>query len=162
MITIAGIIFSLVFICIMASIFFVVNNQGSGIQNDLLNTKENMVSAEFEAYNEKTVSGDTVISTINKFKQTNTGLKMSYGVCTGSVSSSGNWKYYGHLGIGFSSSAGASKWYSQAKATSDKYTLYNTTLKPGASGYISPTQEFKAHLVKSANDVVVGVVFVKA
>lgn len=159
-VTIAGIVFSMVFIMIMASIFFVAQDYGESTHNEMLNTKQRAVAAELESYNERIVSGDTVISTINKMKETTDGLKLSYGVCVTSPSEEGNWQWYGYGGLKYSSESGASGYYTGTQSTVTSYKLYDTTIKPGTDGYVSPTKEFKAHLISNTNGIIVGIVFI--
>lgn len=159
-ITIAGIVFSMVFIMIMASIFYVAQDYGESAHNDMMNTKQRAVAAELESYNERVVSGDTVVSTINKMKETNDGLKLSYGVCLDTPSAEGSWQWYGYGGLTFSSDVGSSGYYVGTQPTVTSYKLYDTTIKPGTEGYVSPTKEFKAHLISNTNGIVIGIVFI--
>lgn len=162
-ITIAGIAFALVFVIIMALIFNNVLDFGNSANADITNIKESIASADLEQYNNKIVSGDTVASTINKMKETKDGLKMSYIVCKSpsESTSASNWMVFGQSAV----MAGTSNPLKHADGTNDtnlsltsagdRYVTYVTSSKT-----ISPVKEYKANILLSGNDVVVGIKFV--
>lgn len=158
---IAGISFALVFIILMAFIFGNVVDFGNKANSNITDLKEAVIAADIEQYNDSVVSGDTVISTINKLKETKNGIKMSYAVCDGSEGSSSAWKYYGYKVLKYDSSVGTSGGYIGTTAASDSYTSYKTSLKPGNTGYISPVQEYKSQIVLNENGVLVGIKFIR-
>lgn len=160
-IEIAGMSFALVFIVLMALIFGNVIDFGNRANDSIMDLKQAVVDADIEQYNGSIVSGDTVISTINKLKETKNGIKMSYAVCSGSESSSSAWSYYGFKVLKYDSSVGSSGGYIGTTAASDSYTSYKTSLKPGNSGYISPVQEYTSKVVVNDNGVLVGIKFIK-
>lgn len=161
-VVIASIIFSLVFAIFLLSVFGNVMKFGDTANRNIQTIQQNIESADLETYNDKIVSGDTVISTINKMKSTKNGYKLSYGVCSGSAGTSSNWDFYGYKGLEFSSSAGASSYYITTKEPQVDYVSYKTSLKPGDSGYISPVDEFNTHIITNENGVIMGIVFIKA
>ena len=160
-IEISLIVFAMVFIVIMVTIFGGVLDIGNQNINSLTDIQNLIVEADLEGYNDTIVSGDTVISTINKLKETKNGFKLSYAVCSGAASSSGNWRYYGYGGLEYSSSVGASGDYIGVGESSTEYKSYKTSLKPGDSGYISPVQEYRCRVVVNINGVVSGIAFIE-
>lgn len=160
-IEIASIAFALVFIILMALIFGNVIDFGNKANNNIMDLKQAVVEADIEQYNGSVVSGDTVISTINKLKETKNGIKMSYAVCSGSESSSSAWTYYGFKAMKYDSSVGSSGGYMGTTTASDTYASYKTSLRPGNNGYISPVQEYTSKIVINENGVLVGIKFIK-
>lgn len=157
---IVGIIFSLIFAIFLINIFSNVTELGNIANNNIMTIQQNIEKADLEAYNDKIVSGDTVISTINKMQTTTNGYKLSYGVCLGSEGTSSNWKFYGYKGLKFSSAVGSSGHYIIASTPQVEYINYETSLKPGNSGYISPVDEFNAHIVTNENGIIIGIIFI--
>lgn len=175
-ITIAEVGFALIFIILMASIVGNVIGFGNASNDKLEHIRETVNNAELESYNGSIVSGDTVISTINKMTESDTGVKMSYAVCynqsnpsltdTGTES---HWNFYGCKKIEFSS--GAQELVDSNNNSNNpnienlksgdggEYTKYKIATKPGETGYISPVQEFTSTLAFNSNGVLIGIVF---
>lgn len=157
---IVGIIFSLIFAIFLIGVFGNVTQLGNIANNNIRTIQQNIEKADLEAYNDKIVSGDTVISTINKMQTTTNGYKLSYGVCLGSEGTSSNWKFYGYKGLKFSST-NSSDHYITTSTPQVEYINYETSLKPGNSGYISPVDEFNSYIVTNENDIIVGIIFIE-
>lgn len=175
-VTIAEIAFALVFVLIIAVIFSRVYNVGNTINLDIENMQETINDAGLAPYDDKTVSGDTVMSTINKMETTRNGMAMSYAVCAssgdGAQAVEGNWEFYGHQAIGFTSNqanaeditlfdSNGNKITGLGSAASQStYTKYNTNLVPNENGYISPVKTYLSKLVFNKNGVLVGMAFI--
>lgn len=163
MVTIAEIVFALVFIILMATIFSTVTNFGDSANTALEGIRESIDRAELQAYNNATVSGDTVIATINKLRETKNGLKVSYYVAEltnvtdecifgyGAVTSDNNSNELVN-----SDNKSTGYYSSTAKST---YKSYNTILKPGEDGFINPVSEYKSILLFNSNGVFIGMAF---
>ncbi len=159
MITIAEIAFAVVFIIIMATIFRTVTNFGNNANNSLQSISKAIEDADIATYNGTTVSGDTVVSTINKLQATKNGVKMSYYVKSSDVKDS-----YGYEVINSGSGspnildAGGDKisgYYS--KSANSDYKDYSA--KVGETGFISPVENYKSNLAFNENGVLVGIIF---
>lgn len=155
------IVFAMVFIVLMVTIFSNVINIGNININSLNNMKELIADADLDVYDGTIVSGDTVISTINKLKETKNGFKLSYAVCDGVTSNSGNWRYYGYSGLKYDSNVGSSGDYIGVVDSNIDYISYKTSLKPGDNGYISPVQEYRCRVILNGNGVISGVAFIE-
>lgn len=160
--SIAGIVFALVFIVLMSMIFMNVINFGEVANNSIERIAQVTEEANLEQYNETVVSGDTVIATINKVKETRNGIKMSYAVCNGAANSASNWTKYGYCKLDYSAEAGAGNQYTTIGTGVTEYKTYDLTLTSSdGNGYISPVQEYTSHIITSTNGMLVGIVFIK-
>ena len=164
----AEIAFAMAFIVVMALIMSTVSGFGTSTNKRLTNMRETAQMAEFAPYNEGIVSGDTVISTINKLKETPNGTKMSYGVCHGgNMATSSNWKFYGIKRFVYAS--GQSALYTANNAvvsnlkigSAQAYTTYDVSTAVGAAGYISPAKEYRASILHNKNGNMMGIIFVE-
>lgn len=163
-ITIAEIAFALIFIILMSLIFSNVLGFGNGANANLAKIKEYAAEASLTPYDNTIVSGDTVVSTINKMKETDDGLKLSYIVETRS-----GWNTYGHKSITHGTGAGT-VFGSDGKVvnnmtiqtSSNSYSTYRITMRPGDEEYISPVSEYEAKLLFNTNGVLLGVLFEEA
>lgn len=165
-ITIAEVGFALIFIILMASIVGNVIGFGNASNDKLEHIRETVNNAELESYNGSIVSGDTVISTINKMTESDTGVKMSYAVCYNTTTGSeSNWGFYGCKKIEFSSGANElvdsnnTNIENLKSGDGGEYTKYKIATKPGETGYISPVKEFTSTLAFNSNGVLIGIVF---
>lgn len=158
---IAGIVFALVFVILMSLIFMNVINFGEVANNSIERITQVTEEANLEQYNETVVSGDTIIATINKVKETRNGIKMSYAVCNGAPNSASSWTKYGYCKLEYSASEGAEKKYTTIGTGVTEYKTYDLTLTSSDSNkYISPVQEYTSHIITSTNGMIVGVVFI--
>lgn len=159
---IAGIVFALVFVILMSLIFMNVITFGEVANNSIERITQVTEEANLEQYNETVVSGDTIIATINKVKETRNGIKMSYAVCNGSTNSAGSWSKYGYCKLEYSAGAGASNYYTAIGSGVENYKTYDLTLTSAdGNSYISPVQEYTSHIITSTNGALVGIVFIK-
>lgn len=171
MIVIAEITFALLFIILLSLLFGKVYNFGSNANDKIEAMRAQAAETEVVPYNGTVVSGDSVISAINKLKETDTGLKMSYAVCQEtSTASQSNWYYYGAECIEWSGSDPEQDLVNSAgdkidnlklgSGTASGYSEYNIALRPSDEGFISPVAEYNADLAFNVNGVLVGVVFI--
>lgn len=166
-IIIASIIFAIAFIGIMSVVLTQVTNYSRNTATSIANNNDRAVLSELSPYNEKIVSGDTIISFINTSNTLSDGRLLLIGVGkTGSISSGSTINWYGK---GVSTSTGVTA----PTGTSTKYTLggspgkatgaplyYDVNLESTNTKYIAPLKEYKGHLVYDTNgNVCVGVIF---
>ena len=78
MITIAEIMFAIMFIVLMATLFNTVTRFGNQANNMILNIQQSIEDSDLKAYDNAIISGDAVRSLINGMKETRNGTKMSY------------------------------------------------------------------------------------
>lgn len=161
-ITIAEIIFAIVFIIIMALLFNTVTNFGDSANESLTNIKQSIEDADIASYNNTTVSGDTVVSTINKLKTTKNGVKLSYYVDLDTLADNS----FGYCTI--KSGNGAKVLDSDGKELSGyTYSSAETTYvtykgKAGnTSEFISPVENYTSKLAFNENGVLIGMIFEK-
>ncbi len=140
----------LMFLAVVAigmSMFQEGNNVAKEGQKELNNVASSLHSAEFSGYDNMEVSGNDVISAINKYKHksgevqiavtNNTGTTTTY-VSSGSPSSGS----LGEIGLDATNTA-----------------IQNSQDKSRTSTYINPFGEFYATLVYDGNEQVRGIVF---
>lgn len=167
-ITIAGILFAVIFIVALALVFKNVMGFTDTANKQLTHIQELVESADLSAYDRKVVSGDSVVSAINKLRETSNGTKMSYVVIEnntptcygihkfdnaqpiksdGSVASDGDTVAYYLAG-------------EVADSDFDSYKSYNK--RADEEGFISPVKEYNSYIMITSNGVAVGVVFKEA
>lgn len=170
-ITIAGILFAVIFIVALALVFKNVMRFTDTANKQLTHIQELVESADLSAYDRKVVSGDSVVSAINKFREASNGTKMSYVV----IDADNENQYYGmHK---FKDITAVKKdpssveenmqnidYYKPVKLddSNDDYTTYypyDTTIKLGTKGSINPVTEYESYILMTENDVIIGVVF---
>jgi len=155
MIVIAEIAFAIVFIILMATIFKTVTSVGNNANSQLENIQRSIEEAELQSYDKTIVSGDTIISTINKMRETDTGLRLSYNI---------DGKPYGY---GMLNSSGSDAYNSSGEVVSgvkvasaeSSYKRYDTSLRPGDTDFISPVAEYNSNVICNSNGTVIGVYF---
>ena len=168
-VTIAEIGFALVFVMILSFIFYNIYGYSNDLNLDVETMQEVVNEADLAPYDNKTVSGDAVMSTINKMKEAKGGLSMSYGVCNGSTATASNWQFYGYGALKYASGEGNPAYYADGDeadnvyvtSPSSSYTTHDTSLLPNETGYISPVDTYTSQLVFNQNGVLVGMVFIK-
>lgn len=162
-IVIAELMFALVFIVVMAHIVSTVVDFGKNANNTLVAMEQAAEEADLSAYDNATISGDIVIATINKMKETNNGIKLSYLVKIGS-----SYKKYGYCAI--NSSSGSNSLYKKGETSpisgisvttrQSSYTYYSIHT-PGADGFISPVEEYTSEILYNGNFAVIGILFTR-
>lgn len=131
LVTIAKIMFALVFIIVLAEIFTQVITFGNRSNRQLQAIENNVIEAELAPYDDTIVSGDVVIATINKLQISRNGTKMEYTVDS--------------VNYGYTSSS--------------DYVTYDTSKDASDANFISPVANYHAELNRNANGVVIGVDF---
>ena len=120
-VTIAEIGFALVFVMILSFIFYNIYGYSNDLNLDVETMQEVVNEADLAPYDNKTVSGDTVMSTINKMKEAKGGLSMSYGVCNGSTATASNWQFYGYGALKYASGEGNPAYYADGDEADNVY-----------------------------------------
>lgn len=152
-IEVALITFALIFVVLMSVCFGHVVGFGNKANNNISSIEMAIVDADLEQYNNKVVSGDAVISTINKMKELKDGTKMSY-----VVKNDSSWTSYGHSAI--TATGGIDNIDASMVGTGEaEYTRYTANL--GDSAFINPVDSYQSKVVGNENGVVIGIAFEK-
>lgn len=130
--TVAGIIFALAFVAILSMMNTTVVDIGESVNGQLSRTYKTTELQELKAFDDTTVTGATVISTIKNHDSLYT-YDMTIEVETGSTTTT-----YGAGGY-------------------DKYTATNAS----DAKYINPAKSYKAELIQNENDVYTTIKFVE-
>lgn len=162
LITIAEIVFAVVFIILMSQIFGTVNTFGTSINTKLVNIQQSINESDMTAYDGSVVSGDSVRSMINNMKETRNGIKLSYMVVN-DASQTG----YGYNAIttdttntALDSNGDVIENFGLQDVTST-YNKYDITTKISDDEFINPVDKYQSYLVFNANGAIVGVTFGK-
>ena len=168
LLTIISILISLVFISGLIMLFSIINKEVKNTANEAVSLNNQIEMSEFEPYNHKIVSGDTVVATINKFRRSRAGVDMSYAICKTSTASStsSNWSFYGVHKMKYFGSSSTDSSYSIQSYYTDSiigYISTNTTLTSYTTignSVIKPTDKYLAE-VAMYRGIPIGVVFFK-
>ena len=136
-ITIAGIVFALIFVVLLAVMMGTITTKANSANSKLVDTLEMTDNTSLSIYDGKTVKGESVLSAIQNVKSLGGGMKLEITVDTKSGSAPVS---YGYVD-------GA-----------DTITEYKVT-DPNSADYINSTANFQSELTKNANDVVTGITF---
>lgn len=132
-ITIAEIVFALIFVVILAVIMGTITNKGNSANTKLVDTLEMTDSSSLNSYADNSiVKGESVKSAISQIKSIGGDLKLNVYVET--KANSGSYKTY---------------------SDTNKYTVSDTT----ANDYINPSASFKCWQIINNNNVVTGLYF---
>lgn len=145
-ITIVTIVAALIFSIVMINISNTSMNAGKLYDKNLNNSIESIKKAKFEAFDNKLVSGDTIVNIINNSDKEL--QKYSF-----AVKINGTVYKYGYKGVGIDTSNKAT--ISSLSSSYEKYKLKSKDV-----GFISPASEFKSDLVINKNGIVMGVMFI--
>lgn len=135
-ITIAGIVFALIFVVLLAVMMGTITTKANSANSKLVDTLEMTDNTSLSIYDGKVVKGESVISAIQNIKNIGGGMKLQITVKT----KSGDSKDYGYVG------------------NNDEITEYDIT-DPKNLNYINPSANFQSELSKGPNDVVTGIAF---
>jgi hypothetical protein len=174
--TIASVVFALVFVILMAIVFRQVATYTKASASDINDLNIADAEAELVTYNNTIVSGDTVMSTINKLKELKSGVKMSYLVYTNSstakmmdppsydfylgVITASYWQTYGYAALRNGNAVGG------AVDTSTLRISYRQTAGTKYKKYeegtfvISPVEEYYSYIIRSDNETPLGILFI--
>ena len=137
-ITIAEIVFALVFIIILSVFMITINNKGGEASGNLNDTLAMVADTRLEKYDGTTLSGSEVVSAVKGYRSLGGSAKLALGVKT-LQQTGGTWYGYGSTG-------------------SEKPSYKAKNMDPG---YINPDAQFEAKLLKNTNNVIVGISFIQ-
>lgn len=135
-ITIAAIVFALVFVLILAVMMGTITNKANTANTQLADTLNMTANTGVDQYNNVVLKGESVISAIKNVKTIGGDLKLKVTVKTG-MNTSG--QSYGYLDDG-------------------SFAEYKP-LPSSDNNYISPSSEFQSEVVNNANDIATEIVF---
>lgn len=165
-ITVTEIALTMVFIVALVLIFSTVMRYTKESDTRLQNIEQIAIEAELQSYDNTVVSGDTVISTINKLKEAKNGIKMSYLVVDGS--STTRYGYQQLKGLYKETETTSTGTIEHEYADTEpldptqSYAKYTLTAHDSASAeFISPVAEYKSKLALTKNGALAGIVFTK-
>ena len=159
-ITIAGIVFALIFVVILAVMMGTITNKANNANNKLTDTLEMSDGLDLASYDNTMMKGSSVVNAIKNGKGLGGQSKLWIYVETGE----GDESIYGY-GAKTGSSAMSNLKYTDGTTSFSKtvhkattYTTYSES-DPNADNYINEQAEFNSHVIKNENDVVVGIYF---
>ena len=150
-ITIAEIVFALIFVVPLAVFMATINSKGNSANNQLVNTLESTGTTSLQNYDGKDVKGSTVVTALDNYKSIGEELKLTMIVTTkattskGEISDGDGGKHIGKA-YGYKENGGEYDAYSASADDND---------------YINLSANFHCELVKNENDVVIGIHFVQ-
>lgn len=153
-ITIAEIVFALIFVVILAVIMGTITNKGNSANTKLVDTLEMTDGMSLQNYDGTQVKGGAVVNAIRNGKSLGGDLKLFIWVDTG-MDTTGKCYGYGKSSGGNSINTVN---FSKSVYTDDSYNNY-TAPSSDSADYISESAEFASKLVKNSNDVIVGIYF---
>lgn len=171
-ITIAGIVFALIFVIILAVMMATITNKAENANTKLVDTLDSVDTTSLQAYDGQEVKGEAVVNAIKNVKSLGGQSKLEIIVYTGSSAAS---KIPAGKDSPIKLTSATDTVASQLSAvtgtgiTSEKYgyvggatviTAYSITDSTNAK-YINNNAIFKSFIVKNANDVTVGIVFIQ-
>lgn len=164
MITIAEVLFAIIFIVLMATIFNTVSRFGNQANNMILNIQQSIEDSDLKAYDNAIISGDAVRSLVNGMKETRNGTKMSY-----IVDISGTKNEYGYKAVTTDSTVANAAYDSTAQEISGiyikdseaSYASYDTSTEITAADFINPVDQYETKLIFNANGVAIGIQLTK-
>lgn len=157
-IAIAGIVFALIFIVLLAVMMSTVTEKTNTANAQMVDTLAMTEGTDVSQLDGEDVKGNYVISTINNGK-TSSGEKMAYLVKT---RASDDYVYYGYgsdsgNNVDITDESAAETGISQV-GMGNEYKSYNIT-DSSSPDYVNETDVFILNVLKNNNDVVVGVAF---
>lgn len=141
-ITIAEIVFALIFVVILALFMSTITNKGNSANTKLVDTLEMTDNTSLNSYDGSEMKGEAVINAIKNVKSIGGDLKLKVVVKT-KMNTSG--AEYGFT----ATSATEPVAYDGTAASKDS----------GHNDYINPSALFSSELVKNSNNVVTGITF---
>jgi hypothetical protein len=165
-ITIASIVFALIFIVILAVMMGTITNKANSANTKLVDTLEMSDGMELSNYDNGVIKGSGVVNAIKNGKSIAGSQKIWMMV----VTKKNNTKKvygYGELGSGSTTtlyyndgSSTKQEFEYNVKSNSDTYVTYDVTDNNSAD-YINEQVSFKSYLVKNKNNVVLGIYFIQ-
>lgn len=143
-ITIAGIIFALIFVVLLAVMMGTITTKANSANSKLVDTLEMTDNTSLSIYDNKIVKGESVISAIQNVRNLGGGVKLEIKVKT----TGGTEQKYGYVGD--------KDGLVEHEITNPvEYEITN----PNDDNYINSTANFQSKLLKNSNDVVTGISF---
>ena len=144
-ITIAEIVFALVFVVLLALFMSTINNKGNASNDKLVTTFESINANSLEDYaRAKTVKGSRVENAVINYKALTNENKIAVGVTTLVKNDADQYTHY---------------IYGYNTRTNGTYAEYAASSTD--PNYINPDADFKPYIVENDNGVVVGIEFVQ-
>ena len=142
-ITIAEIVFALVFVVMLAIFMATINSKGNDANTNLVNTLESTTGTSISNYeNLDKVKGTVVENAVKNYTTISSTSKITIAVQTRAMAKTGSeylYALYGYDGVG------------------NTHPAYNA--KSTYDWYINPTADFLVEVIKNNNDVAVGIAF---
>lgn len=135
-ITIAGIVFALIFVVLLAVMMGTITTKANSANSKLVDTLEMTDNTSLSIYDGTTVKGESVTNAIKNVKQIGGSYKLKIFVVTGD---------------------GAKNTYGYTSDTP----VTETPNSPSDSGYINSSSNFTSNLATNENDVVTAIVFIQ-
>lgn len=160
-ITIAEIVFALIFVVLLAVFMATINSKGNAANTQLVNTLDSTGTTSTQSYNGTTVKGSTVTTALDNFKSIGGDNKITMVVTTKMGSSSETddthkWDTVSGTIAGSDSSASGYV-YGYDDGTGSELPKY--TASADDPWYINPSANFDCELIYNDNDVVIGIWF---
>ena len=157
-ITIASVVFALIFVVLLAVMMGTITNKGNSANTKLVDTLEISSGTDLSGYDNVTIKGSTVISAITNGKTLNGDTKMWIMVETGEQTS-----VYGYgTKTGDASDLLDDLQYSDATEftksvyASTQYTYYSNS-DSSSSDYINEAAYFDSNIISNKNGIIVGI-----
>lgn len=150
-ITIAGIVFALIFVVLLAVMMGTITTKANSANSKLVDTLEMTDNTSLSIYDGTTVKGESVTNAIKNVKQIGSGMKLEIKVTTGK----GVTDYYGYTNNAKDENLSEDEEKIDFNITPRTSTPSETT----SDYYINPSANFKATLDTNDNDVVKGIKF---
>lgn len=150
-ITIAGIVFALIFVVLLAVMMGTITTKANSANSKLVDTLEMTDNTSLSIYDDTTVKGESVLNAIKNVKQIGSGTKLEITVVTGN----GKTDYYGYT------TKAKTENLPEGEKKNDFSVTPRTSTPSNANNdyYINPSANFKSTLDPNDNDVVIGIKF---
>lgn len=136
-ITIAEIVFALIFVVLLALFMSTVSSKGNSANTQLINTLEQTSNTGTASYDGREMKGEAVKNAIENVKTIGGDTKLEIVVHT------------------IDNTAGTAYGYVGGGTTLKKYTVRSAS----DADYINPTADFQSTLIKNDNDIVIAIHF---
>ena len=162
-ITIAEIVFALIFVVLLAVFMATINSKGNAANTQLVNTLDSTGTTSTQSYNGTTVKGSTVTTALDNFKSIGGDNKITMVVTTkmGSINKTEDethkWdEVQGWVGSDDSESKVSGYLYGYDN-NGKELSKYASSAEE--DWYINPSANFDCELIYNANDVIIGIWF---
>ena len=160
-ITIAEIVFALIFVVLLAVFMATINSKGNAANTQLVNTLDSTGTTSTQNYNGTDVKGSTVTTALDNFKSIGGDNKITMIVQTsmGNTSSDPDKPHWGKLSGTIGNNTNANVYGYMYGYNEDGVELPKYMASAEDAWYINPSGNFHCELIYNANDVVVGIYF---